>query len=621
MNPALESTCMDLVELQKLGPAIMAEVSAWQEKLSRVTRPIGTSLRSIAREMGVHTSTARRKYDAWKDTKDWRALIDLRKAPATRGLDPAFVEWWCGVVISNKRKIAPAYRYFVRLYEVGDAIPGIPPGLSRASLPRGYSEDNLRRIAPDKFELKAARIGRNAAADLRPLVLSTRVGMEVGQRYVFDDLWHDFEVMVLGQRTPSRLLQLHVHDVFSGCQFTRGIKPRIEDPESGKSVGLKLKEMMFLTVHCLSVYGYHPGGTVLMVENGTAAITKEEEELIYRITGGLVTVQRASMQGLSAFAGQYCGRAKGNFRFKACLESLGNLIHNETANALEFPGQTGSNSRINCPEELHGQQRHLDLLVRVMVNLPPKMQAMLMLPMLEARQATNLVNEVMERINRREDHDLEGYVEAGLTTIDFEVPGVGVITGRKVMELPPEKRAAVVAVATPTARKLSPREVFDGGRGKLVRLRPEQTALLLASIEPRKVKVSGHIIEFQDADISPSPLRYLAHHFRNGDEFGVVVNPLSPEEAHLYTSGGKWVGTVEAWQRISHLDADGLREQQRMAARVENDLLRPLAISGAEFTARRIEQATNNAHVVLKAAKDDDRLGRLVDAALENSED
>jgi hypothetical protein len=603
----------DQADFLRLPTETRVEVERWMRELAGVGKPVQRSLAGVAARLGVSPATARRKWDSWRKAQDWRALVDRRAVPQERGLAPELIEHWKTLCHQNARKCKPAHRVLVRQFFAGEPIPGLPPGLPRSAMPRGLSYANLIEHRPTDFELRASRIGRMAAADCRPKIFTTRVGMEVGQRYVFDDMWHDFAVVVMGQRSPSRLLQLHAHDLYSGCQFARGMKPRIKDEDTGKSVGLNQDEMLFLVAHVLSAHGYHPRGTVLMVEHGTAAISEDLEQRISDLTGALVTVDRSGIHGASAFAGQYAGRGKGNFRFKASLESLGNLIHNETADLVAFPGQTGSNSRLNAPEELHGRTRKLDLLERAMASLPVAIREEFRRPFLEARKAMALVEEIMERINQRTDHALEGWLEAGLTEVDYEVPGVGLISGAKVMVLDAARRAAIEAVAVPVARRLSPREVYDIGSRQLRRMRPEQMASLLCLRAMRTVTVRNHLIELEDAAISPSPLRYLAHHFRDGDEFGVVINPFGPQEAHLFDARGGWVGTVKAWQTVSQLDTDGLHRQMGAAARVESELLTPLAKRGAKLTRERMADAEHNAGLIGRErveAEDDEATAR-----------
>ncbi|MEI8289830.1 MAG: hypothetical protein WCH99_10180 [Verrucomicrobiota bacterium] len=606
-----------LAEYLQLPEDVRADVARWLGELQNIVRPIEQNLAAAARRLGVSVKTARRKYDVWRKSNDWRALVNRSKVPTRRGLDDEFVDYWKKLCEQNGRKCRPAFRELRRRWQRGDHIPGLDNSLPRHALPFGCTYDNLIRHKPTKFELVAARIGRSAAADFRPLVFTTRLGLNVGQFITFDDMWHDFKVVAAGQRRAMRLLQLHAHDIFSGCQFARGVKPRLEDEATGKSVGLKEDEMLFLAAHVLGTFGYRADGCTFLVEHGTAALNETIEKVLLDLTGGKLTVSRSGIEGASAFAGQYAGRSKGNFRLKASLESLGNLIHNETANLIQFPGQTGSNSRVNLPEELHGRERASDGLIKAMLALPADRAALLKLPFLEVNQARWLVEEIMERINRRTDHELEGWEEAGLTTVDYEVPGVGLLTGAAVMELEELRRNAVLAAASPIARKLSPREVFDNGARCLVKFRPEQIAALLHTKTGREVKVGDdRVIEFLDESISPAPLKFLAHHLPVGERYEVVVNPFSPQTAHYFDARGAWLGVLDAWQKVRRDDVAGLHAQMGRAAKIEKELLAPLAARGAEITRQRIADAQSNSRVMTDEVQSQASAERLAKDAL-----
>jgi len=624
MTPAHRSPETRLAMLMSLPIDVRTEAERRQSAFEGLgARPSAAAKRAVAATLGVTARHVSRMWESWvRSGRDPLALVDRRAAPVVdQGLPEAFLEYWRGLCVQNGRKCRPAYRAFVRAFLAGEMIPGIDPSIPRRlPLPRGFSEPNLQRYKPPTIELVASRIGRSATAAYRPLVLTTRVGLEVGRRYIFDDLWHDFQVVVVGQRRACRLLQLHAHDLFSGCQFARGIKPRVEDPETGRSVGLNSGEMLFLLAHVLGTYGYHPDGCVLMVEHGTAAIDSATAATIAELTAGKVTVEASGIDRLSAFAGQYPGRGKGNFRFKASLESLGNLIHNETAGMLEFPGQTGSNARLNRPEELAGREKSLDLLQRALLALPPKIAAELRLPFVESTKAIFAVEQVMERINLRTDHDLEGWVEAGLTTVDYELPGIGILPAMDYAALDPARRQAVDAVAAPIARRLSPREVFDGGRRRLVRLRAEAIARLLQGRYGREVRVNHHrLIEFEDRSISPSPLRYRAHTYMPGDAFTAVVNPFAPTEAHLFDARGAWCGTVDAWQPIGRDDVDALHARMGEAAKIQSQLLSSLAQRGAAITRQRLAETERNNQVIQAHQRDQEDLGAAADDALRNA--
>jgi hypothetical protein len=100
--------------------------------------------------------------------------------------------------------------------------------------PSGWSQANLNRHAPSKFELAVARIGREAAAQFRRKVHTTRRGLAVGQFYLFDDLEYDKKVNFPGNRIATKPLGLCGLDLFSACFIALGFKPTLIDIEGAK---------------------------------------------------------------------------------------------------------------------------------------------------------------------------------------------------------------------------------------------------------------------------------------------------------------------------------------------------------------------------------------------------
>ncbi|MEK9753261.1 MAG: hypothetical protein VW338_08635 [Rhodospirillaceae bacterium] len=547
-------------------------------------------------------------------SEGWRAAVDRKKAGAhwmntdKATLPAATIQHWKSLCERNQRKCKPAHRALIRqwvLWRNGDitqAVPGykVPPAPEPATgLPSGWTYKNLIRHRPSNFELTAARIGRTAAAKHRPGVYTTRVGLAVGEVYQFDDMWHDFQVAVLGQKGARRLLQFHCLDLFSGCNIARGCKPVLENEETGKMEHLKEAEMLFLVAHILGTMGYRSQGTTLVVEHGTAAIRPEQEELIARLTNGKVTVARSGIGGQSAHAGFFNGASKGNFKFKAALESLGNLIHNETADALLLPGQTGSMAQLNKPEELVGRDRYHKTLMKAMAALPAERAAKLKLPFVEFNEAVWIVEEIMDRINKRTDHDLEGWQEAGLTRTEIRThASLPWMDSGRLLELPEQKRAATLALCDTRVRKLSPFEVWSAGQKQLQRLPDHSVALLLGTKFGREVTVRKHLLEFNDATIAPAPLRYDATQLPDGEKFNVVVNPMQPDKAHLFNAKGAYLGAVARWQTVSRKDEEGLRRAMGQALKAEAELLKPVALRGAKLIKQRLEMHQHNAAVL-----------------------
>jgi len=589
------------LDLMRLPEAKRAEVELWAAELMAVTEPITRALASVASRLGVSYATALRKYYAFQ-SGGVTALFNRSQMPRLKPLDPEFIEWWKQLCQENGRKCAPAHRKFVRLFKSGAPIPGIGPEQTRFKLPRGYSYDNLMHYAPTRFELLAARQGLSAADAYRPLVFTTRQNMRVGQEIVFDDMWHDFEVIVMGQREPSRLLQLHAMDVFSGCLFDLATKPRIRRESDGTRENLSEVEMLFYVAHILEDHGYCGDGARLILEAGTATIRDESvQRAIFDLSGGKLLCHVGATSNAVTFAGQYAGASKGNFRVKAMLESFHNPLHNETSDLRQLPGQTGSNSRLNVPDDLEGRRRDVTKWLEAMPALPVELRQQLQLNLVEYYAADRLVRDIVERMNLRREHDLEGFVEAGLNTIDYELPGLGILSaGQFLARLETisdaAQRAGLKSFAIPQQRKMSPREAFNSGRSGLVKFRPEHTARMLYHARRSEPVTVGHdhLITFEDKSISPEPLRFKAYLFRPGDKFDAVLNPWQPDKLHLFKADGAWVGQIESWQRVDRTDVAALEARVGEAEQIKNLMRLPIRKRGIELTAERLIATREN---------------------------
>ena len=584
----------------QLPAAERALVEQWDAELRTVTEPITKALADVARRMGVGYSTALRKWYAWQES-GLAGLFNRAKGSRKKELSPEFIEWWKQLCQENGRKCKPAYRKFVALFRSGAAIPGIPADVLRYNVPRGYSYDNLMAHAPTRHELMAARQGLRAADAYRPLVFTTRKNMQVGQELVFDDVWHDFEVVVLGQREPSRLLQLCVMDVFSGCLFDLATKPRIRRESNGTRENISPTEALFYVAHVLEDHGYHADGARLILEAGTMTLSEDVARALHDLTGGKLICHVGKTSNAVAFGGQYGGVAKGNYRLKAMLESFFNLLHNETADVRQLPGQTGSNSRINEPEDLHGRKLDVTRWLQALPALPEELRRQVRLGLVEYNAADRLVRQITDRINLRREHQIEGYAEAGLTTVDYELPGLGVVdAGYFLQRLDAQeddaKRAALQSYAVPRPRLMSPQEVYNAGQSRLTKLRPEIIARMLYHArrsEPVKVGHTREIV-IEDKLISASPLRFTALRFRPGDKFDVVLNPWHPDKLHVFDAAGRWVGVLDVTERADRTDVAAVEAQMREAARVQQLMREPIRKRGMEITMERLVATREN---------------------------
>jgi hypothetical protein len=619
MSTALSIPLPDLPEKAAMPDKVKRELELWMDVMQVVMaaeRPmaeIEVQCRRLAGMRGFSRANMVRKYYEFKNSHNWRCLVNHAKL--CRGgkvaLPAEFIEFWKTLCERNQRKSRPAWRALIEIWQRGEPISGYAatPQAEIHGIPAGWSYRNLMKYAPAPYELAVARIGRSAAANYRPLVFTTRAGLEPAQFLFFDDLEHDVKVNFLGvNRKAMRPLELCCLDLFSGCKVAWGMKPTIED--DGIKQKLKEHEMRFLLAYVLTRIGYRPEGTTLCAEHGTAAIREDIEKILHDASDGAIRVQRSGIEGAAALV--YEGRGKGNFRFKAALESSHNLAHNELA---ALPGQMGMD-RDHSPEELHGREAHNNQLMKAIAFLPPERAALLRMPFWEFNTFMKFAGQVYEKINARDWHDLEGWVESGLIAHEYRLADDAPwMRAERMLAASDEERAAIsVLIRRPgmsRIRKLSPAEVWENGRGRLMKL-PGYLAPQILGQEngiERRIGRNG-LIEFEDRNLGPGTFRYLARAFHPdkteeplpADEtFLTFCNPFDPGVLHVCRAGtgrGAYIGYCRRWESVSRTDLDALHRAMGAAAAEETKRLLPFRARHQEEMRQRTADAKWNAGVL-----------------------
>lgn len=518
----------------------------------------------------------------------------------------------------NQRKCRPAWRALIREWQQAyrakqpfHGYPIAPPPGESGVYPDGMSYANMMKFAPTKAQLTAARIGRAAASALMPKVFTTRVGLRVGQFYVFDDLEHDLKVNLLGvNRRAMRPLELAALDLFSGSKFAWGARPCLENELEQKKEKLKAHEMRFLIAAAMCLYGYLPTGTTLLGEHATACIQDDVRRVLFDGSEGKITVDDSGIQGAPAFAGVFEGRSKGNFRFKAALESHHNLVHNETA---ALPGQMGKD-RDHCPEELHGRDRYNERLIAAAATLPEERAALLQFPFMEWTRFYRTLCEIYDLIDCRTDHNLEGWEEAGLVVQEYRLSrdALDWHPARQILALPPHEQAVLRAhIAQPTLsriRKLSPREVWNIGRGALIKLPMYLVPQLLGrehGVE-RPLGKDG-LFSFEDQELGPGTKRFEGiitgidgsrRELTDGETYLTYINPFAPDQLFVADARDRYLGYAERYTKVSKSDLDALHRAMGRAKHLEAERLLPLARRGAALTRAKTEMHRHNDRVL-----------------------
>jgi hypothetical protein len=630
----------DMPAFARLPDAVRTETSTTLLLLRQIhyAKSKSAEARSIAAQYkhrrGFSDQSLLRKYYAYLDSSDWREIIDKAKCgPAfwntdtAAGLPRDFIEFWKSLCERNQRKTAPARRELKRIWETGKGIdpatggqkyykkfPGYPdwsPSALSASpreIPLGWSQANLNRHAPSKFELAVARIGREAAAQFRRKVHTTRRGLAVGQFYLFDDLEYDKKVNFPGNRIATKPLGLCGLDLFSACFVALGFKPTLIDIEGAKKK-LRERDMLWLVAHTLCSKGFRTDerGTTLVVEHGTAAIRADFEQRILAATGGKVAVDRS---GLSSehLPGFFDGPSKGNPRFKAALESMFNLVHNEGA---ALPGNTGMD-RAHAPTENAGLERYNNQLIKLAETLPAHRRELLQYPVLSYHQFVELTLDIFQRLNERTEHDLEGWEKCGHILQEYFITlpcgsrgdealtesSRQYFTNAQWLALPARQRAALQDLVQSTARKLSPQEVWNAGATDLQKLDDSALPILLGPDFGEERQVKNGYITFENRDIDSDPFRFPAYPANEGDKFLTYHSPHNPDRLILTDAKGRFVATLDRQTAFCRADADRARAELGAARKEEAARLAPIVARATPVIQARAQMHRHNLQVL-----------------------
>lgn len=623
MNQALEFTQADNHFLGTLPPEVRDEVCAWRDALLMVTPPLKHSLARVAAQIGVSTKTARRKYDVWRHSGfSLRSLVNKAKVPEIESaLTPEFLEWFKALAESNQRKTKPAYRKFCALWKSGAQIPGMDNSLPRHSVPPGFGYDNINKRTQDIFAKLAMRRGLGVAmAKCGPQIFSTRANLWLMSHVPIDDLWHDNFVVFSGKSGARaqivRVLELDAMDVFTGKLLAFGCKPRFQRAD-GTMDGLKEKYASLLLTDVFLNTGYSPRGTFVMAEHGTGAVPERVAKVLYDYSGKLIRLRESGMtQEEQVICGQY-GRGRGNPRFKAALEAMRNLKHNELA---WVTGQTGKD-RDHRPEFTHGQLEDCADMLKAMAVLsvkhPERARALKLNLMDYHADFLPLLMDVYREINNRDWHELEGWARIpGNIAIDYRTTPSSEhwLTDAEFSNLPTTSKQILIAAANEDrsylrSRRLSPAQAWDAHypQDGLLKLPPFVAVELLGDDFAREQKVAGAYFEtFEDMEFAPEPLRYESvittpdgkrEQLRDG-KYEVFVNPFNLSQLFVRNASKVCLGIAARVERVDQGSDEQLKRAFGYRAHRLAELQKPILARHAQTVREDTARAAHNARVL-----------------------
>lgn len=573
------------------------------------------AIRDAATLCNISPSAMRRWFDIWRaNDGDPMALIDRRYRQAQNrsrtGL-PRFITYWHGLCTQCQRYggIPAARLQLLKNWtERAEIIPGYEDWEGWPLIPSGWSLRNLQRIAPDKLETIALKQGICAAAPQLAQVLATRAGLWLGSHFLFDDVWLD--LYVLSGRDKGQPLQLGCLEYYTAKRVCWGQKIRCRNEETGKMIHLNQQDMRCLLALWGATIGYSPRGTTLVVENGTAAIPKEIEELLATASGGLIKVDRSGISGVrQTLKNGFSGRGVGNPRHKAALESFHNLLHNRLCH---LPAATGHDR--TPPETLHGLLKEEDQLIKAADHLEPQKQHLIRHYMLTMPELCDALAQIVAEINARTNHNLEGWERCGFMIEELRLSPTSPWTPAN--QVHPSMADQIIRTACETGadlirrRKMSPTEAWTYEESKtpnaLIKLPPWCICQILGQDMARTIKVTGPYIRIKDQSIQSEELIYEARtittsgairELPNGSYIG-YINPFNPVELFVTSPTGKIIGTAHLVQRVCTADVHAVEQAMGKAAGRRAQQLEYSRIIGAKTEAHILRTRTHNKRLI-----------------------
>jgi hypothetical protein len=562
----------------------------------------GETIASVAFVNGLPERTIKNFHSAWRTgnahrtrypSRDWRALANRSKYPDPQesNLKPAFIAWVKGIYEEHQRDstFEQTYRCLMAALTLWERDPFNPdahiPGYDTPPLrnpfrgyPVGWSLPNLqRRCRSTEFEKATRRQGPKTASKFLPSVRTSRVGLEYGEIIYFDDQQHDTHINLTGVNAAAlRPLSFDALEALSADVIETGLKPQIFDEAAGVRRELDATDFFWFQMLVLTKHGYNATtGTTLIQEHGKANADKTGKfgELLTKVTGGAVRLDASGIWGAPEFKAMlFEGRPTGNFKYKAPIESVFNLIRNfECA----LPAPTGRNRDL-APEENYGLLAENTRIQKLIDQLPIDLFMRLKREVVEWEDYCLLHQLVMRAVNHRRDHKLEGWHKLGFTGAQYRLghdkPWIDELDYQAI---PADERALYRHIVTQQGNnrlfQLSPREVSMMRRPQLTKL-PMRLIPVLAPArawEPVTVTQSLEMV-ITDKWLDSEPLIFIAKittpqgyeaHLKRGETYKRLLNIFDPSKLWIADAKGAYLGVAHRVQAACKLDQQAILRQ------------------------------------------------------------
>ena len=623
MSVSSMSARLDAVDWRE----IMLEISS-APKNQRVAL-----MRQISDRTGKGFGTVRNKFYEYEKSGDV-ALVDRRHMKHMTAKNP-WLECYMYYCENDKNTSAGGYRQMMADFRAGKPMLGslgtwrdvwarerggrIPDYCPMDWVPFGATYANLQAISKASpeyhFNILASRRGRKAAARALLPVLTTRVGLPVGAKFEYDDVWHNIDIM-MGAKV-CQPLEFAGYDVASGYKASSVMKPRFTR-EDGKRDNLKEQQFRFLFAYDHIVRGFHKGGVEDVVEHGTTAIRDNVERQIKAIPGmgDLIKIRRSGVLSEQVHAGLFIGNGGGNFKMKALCEGAHNILHNRTAHLLGNKGRDAEHLHESQPALVKYEER----LMAAAAKLPPRFALQLQSGLLTFDEYHAAFRQIESSLMDDPEHRLEGWGDKVVKEWRLSPDSNDWHSENELYEMDEvdARAVAVVIGRDPALRRVRPmsrREAWLAGQSDLIRVDdwylPHFMDIEKDGIEVR-VKESGligfrnELLYGRDEMLYRAQIKNRAGWLQSlaaGTKAYALYNPLMPEKIWLIDKGdGHTLGTYALFNRAPAYDRHAI--EIAMGEQAKDLAAKVLPVRGrhqadAEARARRMADNLR----VIKAAE------------------
>ena len=598
--------------------AVRSEIDTWAEIIPFVCefKSASAGFRAAADKweyIGAFSEqTIRRKFYAFKKSKDWKVFINkskLKKQTSAKNIINIYRDY----ALANQRSNQEGWRRMLLDFEKGKYFPDVgdwrmvwaeqnkgctvPYDYPRGWIPRGWMYTNLQKLAKITLhEVTVMRKGRAAARDFLPPVLTTRVGLEVGRQVMIDDVWHDCIINEVGtNRRGQREIEFAAIDVASAHKVAYGMQPRREDRATGRMKNVPETRALELIAYVLCYKGYHPEGCLIIGEHGTASIPAATEKYLDLHSDGAISVTAGGIISKQMHNGLYPGAGRGNFKLKAALESSHAMYHSVAAH---LPGQVGMDPA-HSPEE-HGKlakhNEHLITCYKELMRTAPERAAMLAYDVITHEEYTQAIASLYQIVSERHDHHLEGWRSSGNVITEFRVSASASdwIPMAAIGTYPAHEQQMIRSVIRSDpktytrSRQLSRAEAYAKGQGALRTFTRFAMPHILGPKlgKPYTVADNG-MISFRNQDFGPDEYHYNSRQLLTPDgyveslnvrrEYIIHANPFNIDEIFVSEKdSGAVLGIIPRYGVPTKTDTDAINRKIGKQAKEETRLMKPL---------------------------------------------